>query len=1122
MGRHFSLTLLAAILATALCALESPVLVNGASDLAALPVETRSLQFSARRWEPGELVKALARFERLESLDISAIWFELAPQDDAFAQLKLSKTLKVVSSGHHSPTLLTPFENLAELRCEGYGFNAADWRSLSALRNLEVLIAERCRANDPALEPLGKLRKLRVLEIRTGDENTGAFLAAFRGHPALAELVLGFPKFRAENLAGLKELPGLRRLGLYGSGGDSGTDWDAQLPILWSLTGLEDLEMGPHDIKSLPSESWAGILSLKRLKRLRTWCLGGAEVRTVLQLTSLQCLLLEYCEITEADLADLPKLTQLQELALPMDSDRGGMLAHVGKLTRLRKLSINHDSWSGGIDAHPFDFDSFKSLEPLQQLEELDLNYTRALDDTVAQHVSALKGLKKVILPWYCRFTEAGLASFASMPRLEFFQLSYCNTTDEAAIAHVSRMTQLRELWLTSTSGVTTKALRGIGNLSKLKRVLLQGEITDDTLVALATLKDLREIWIRFAPLTGSGLGAFANHASLESLTLGNCVQLVDASLAGAAAVPGLRYLDLFNCTKLTDSGLEHLLSCKRLGFLSIDGCERIEGEGVEKLLNKFPDLQVRGYQPPPKYQAFNEDGSPRQIRIENRRQARALPKDVQRIETFMISNDALEVISGCTELRQLSIRSAFDLNDDSFAKLAALTKLEKLHVEGSYKLTGQALRTLAAMKNLRSLTLERCVPLGEDDVAYLATLPLEEIGFTEVFLPSDWARHLAASKTLVSISTWGSIRGSRFEADALSALSDLKTLRRIRLCNYPEFGGAEIVALSKVTQLEDLYFNAEADVSDEAFSLLGKLIRLKALDICNCPGVTDEGFASLAALKDLEHVELSEIGKLGNSSLSVICSWTKLVSLNLDGFARVTDASALSKLKALESLSWTMSEWVEGKQTGTSLTDAHFVAIGSVTTLKSLNLGLSTAVTPKGLAALGKLTLLQSLQLNEVGASGEAFSFLAGLRHLNEFTYFGPMDDAALAHVGSATNLTYLHLQHCEKVTDAGLAPLGHLQQLENLSLLNSVGIDGKGLKALEKLSKLGCINLAVEWVEDKLPDSKFCDEGLMNLKDLPSLRWACIKGLKRVTPEGMSEFYKQQTNECVLDSGH
>jgi Leucine Rich repeat len=1122
MGRHFSLTLLAAILASALCASESPVLVNGASDLAALPVETRSLQFSPRRWEPGALATALARFDRLESLDISAIWFAQEPPDDAFASLKCTKTLRVMYLGYDGPSLATPFENLAELHCQGDGFSAADWRSLAALKNLEVLSAGHCRAKDDALEPLGKLLKLRVLEIKTGDEVTGEFLAAFRGHPALAELVLGFPKFKAENLAGLKALPALRRLGLYGSGGDSGTDWDAQLPVLWSLATIEDLELAPQSTKSIPAETWAGILALKRLKRLRICGLTGAEVRTLCQLASLQCLLLEYCEFTEADLAYLPNLTRLEELALPMDSDRGGMLAYVGKLTSLRKLSIHHDSWMGGMEAHPFDFECFKSLDPLQRLEELDLIYTRALDDTVAKHVSALKGLKRVILPMHCVFTEAGLASFASLPKLESFKLQYCKTTNEAAIAHLSRMTQVRELWLTQVSGVTSKALRSIGNLTKLDRLSIDGDIGDDTLVALASIKSLRDIWIRFAPLTGSGLEAFAGHPTLASLTLMNCAELKDSSLAFVAGIPGLAYLNVSKAVKLTDAGIENLLACKQLGGLSIDGCERIEGEGVEKLLEKFPDLQVDGYEPPPKYRAFNEDGSPRQIRIENRRQARALPKDVQRIEAFMITNDALEVIAGCAELRQLSVRSAFDLNDEAFAKLASLTKLERLHLEGCYRLTGQALRTLGSMKNLRSLTLERCVPLGEDDVAYLATLPLEQIGFTEVFLPADWARHLAASKTLLSISTWGSTRGARFEADALSALSDVKTLRRIRLCNYPEFGGAEVVALSKVTQLEDLYFNAKADISDEAFSQLGKLMRLKALDVCNCPYVTDAGFASLAALKDLEHVELSEIGKLGNSSLSVICNWTKLVSLNLDGFARVTDASALSKFKALESLSWTMSKWVDGKQAGTSLTDAHFVAIGTVTTLKRLNLGLSTSVTAKGLLALGKLTLLQSLQLNEVASSGEAFSFLAGLKHLNEFTYFGPMDDAALAHVGSATNLTYLHLQHCEKVTDAGLAPLGQLQQLENLSLLNPVGIDGKGLKALEKLSKLRCIDLAVEWVEDKLPDSKFCDEGLLMLKDLPALRWARIVGLKRITPEGMSEFYKQQTNECVLDSGH
>ncbi|MCS7272507.1 MAG: hypothetical protein NZ703_15595, partial [Gemmataceae bacterium] len=68
---------------------------------------------------------------------------------------------------------------------------------------------------------------------------------------------------------------------------------------------------------------------------------------------------------------------------------------------------------------------------------------------------------------------------------------------------------------------------------------------------------------------------------------------------------------------------------------------------------------------------------------------------------------------------------------------------------------------------------------------------------------------------------------------------------------------------------------------------------------------------------------------------------------------------------------------------------------------------------------------------------------------------------DAGLAHLAQLTQLQQLDLESCSKITDAGLAHLAPLTQLQHLNLRGCDNITDAGLAHLAKLTQLQQLNL-------------------------------------------------------------
>lgn len=115
---------------------------------------------------------------------------------------------------------------------------------------------------------------------------------------------------------------------------------------------------------------------------------------------------------------------------------------------------------------------------------------------------------------------------------------------------------------------------------------------------------------------------------------------------------------------------------------------------------------------------------------------------------------------------------------------------------------------------------------------------------------------------------------------------------------------------------------------------------------------------------------------------------------------------------------------------------------------------------------------------------------------------------DAELAQIAPlARNITWLSLGGTQ-VTDAGLAPLADMPNLERLRL-ERTGVTDAGLKPLARLRKLSYLNLYATPVTD---------DGLKTLAGLPALRHLYL-WKTQVTPDAAKAFAAARTDQAKID---
>ena len=207
---------------------------------------------------------------------------------------------------------------------------------------------------------------------------------------------------------------------------------------------------------------------------------------------------------------------------------------------------------------------------------------------------------------------------------------------------------------------------------------------------------------------------------------------------------------------------------------------------------------------------------------------------------------------------------------------------------------------------------------------------------------------------------------------------------------------------LGAITTLESLNI-ISTHFNDDWMPHIAKLTNLKALRFTNNGKLTDAGMEQLAGLKNLE--TFSFVGtQITGRAYAKFDGFTKLTSVSHRG-SNIDDEGLkelCDHLPNLQSLSLAHAKF----------TDAGAPHLAKLTKLKSLELGAHASA--GALASLAALPL-ENLQL------GEGFESPESLRIVNDFT-----------------TLKRLTLTNCAKTTDADLATLAGMKQLESLELGN------------------------------------------------------------------------------------
>jgi hypothetical protein len=279
----------------------------------------------------------------------------------------------------------------------------ATWPALESLGLLGTGLA------DDGLAHLATCPGLRSLAIHDGLYSrslTDDGLAHLAGMTNLAELTISAPRVTGRGLAGIAELPRLRKLEVGGCGLTA-----EAIPPLNRCRGLEELGLNHYQNAAV----------------------GDRLFAVLPQLTSLRVLHAIRDDVTAEGYRVLARLTELEELVIGGQAFTDRELDHLLGLRRLRRLNLHGTTCTWG---------SLSRLAALPGLRALDLNAFRPEDGGIR----ALRELRQ--LRWLnlgLRASDAVLDAIADLPFLEELHFRNLSVTD-AGLARLKRLPRLRRL----------------------------------------------------------------------------------------------------------------------------------------------------------------------------------------------------------------------------------------------------------------------------------------------------------------------------------------------------------------------------------------------------------------------------------------------------------------------------------------------------------------------------------------------------------------------------------------------------------------------------------------------------------------------------------------------------
>jgi len=207
-----------------------------------------------------------------------------------------------------------------------------------------------------------------------------------------------------------------------------------------------------------------------------------------------------------------------------------------------------------------------KELKNAPGIEDLDLRYAEQVTDEGISTLRGWKRLRRLNLRG-TKITDVTLGHIGGLPTLESLDIGFVQFTD-SGLENLALLPNLKELTIGGNK-LTDAGLRFLRQLPQLTYLDLSGSqrtdsglwsvsITEPGIDSLATLKELRELRMTGAPISGRWLEKLKGLQKLERLELQDTRRLGDDAVAALASFSNLKWLDLKG-SAVTDKGIADL-----------------------------------------------------------------------------------------------------------------------------------------------------------------------------------------------------------------------------------------------------------------------------------------------------------------------------------------------------------------------------------------------------------------------------------------------------------------------------------------------------------------------------------------------------------------------------------
>jgi Leucine-rich repeat (LRR) protein len=224
--------------------------------------------------------------------------------------------------------------------------------------------------------------------------------------------------------------------------------------------------------------------------------------------------------------------TNVTELTIAQPGLDDALLRQIAKLSGVKTLDTNSNQVTDAGLAHVA---SMRNLETFSFVSE---NVT----DAGLAHLQSLKRIKHLSFTGP-KITDMGLQRISEITQIEDLGIDSDRITDDGLV-YLAKLPRLEVIGLFSAHRITDTGLEILSKLKNLKVLCLyESQITNAGLESLVNLKNLTSIALKTPRITDRGMSVLAKLGTLEYITLDSSI--TDDGLLCLHALPNLKYLSL-------------------------------------------------------------------------------------------------------------------------------------------------------------------------------------------------------------------------------------------------------------------------------------------------------------------------------------------------------------------------------------------------------------------------------------------------------------------------------------------------------------------------------------------------------------------------------------------------